>query len=166
MHDSLMAAHERPGARNAVAALVGGALAPLLDLLNRYVFSDWEFFISLCVVIGVDTVLGFWRALRDRRLSSRGFAHIFKKVGFYFLFLAATQAVAGHKVQGAQNDLLRWVDGVCYSIILVREFLSILEHSAAIGIFSAPHWLLQRLHKLAQHDPHDTRNPDDAPRHP
>lgn len=149
-HDTLAAAQDRPAARNAIAALVGSALAPLLELLNRYVFSDWEFFISLCVVMGVDTVLGTWRALRERRLDSRGFSHVIKKVGFYFLFLAATQAVAEHKVQGAQNDLLQWVDGVCYSVILVREFLSILEHSAAIGIFHAPDWLLNRLRNLAQ----------------
>ena len=124
---------------------LGWTLAPVAQLLRQYVFDDVAFLLSLVLVVGVDTVLGLWRGLVQRRVSSGGFARLFQKVAFYALFLVAVHAVARHTVNGAPNVLLTWLDSVAYSLILVRELLSILENSAAIGLYVPPRWLVARL---------------------
>ncbi len=146
--------------KTACIASLAWACTPCVEFLNIYVYDDWQFFISLCIVIGIDTVLGVWQRWRSRTLSSRGFGRVFAKVGFYSLFLIATHILATHKVRGQLNTLLTWVDSACYSLVLVREFLSILEHSAALGIFTPPAWLLQRLQQFAEQGPADNQTPN------
>lgn len=140
---------------------LGWVLSPVVWFVNRYLFNDWEFFITLCVVVLVDTLLGVWCAWRASEVSSRGFGRIIQKLGFYFLFLVATHALAQHRVQGEVNSLLTWVDSWCYAILLVREFLSILEKSAKLGLFHPPAWLLKRL--AVFHASEVVSEPEDKP---
>ncbi len=128
---------------------LGWSLAPLVQFVRQYVFDDFAFLLTLALVIGVDTVLGVWRALVQRRLSSAAFGRLFQKVAFYALFLIAVHAIARHTVNGQPNALLAWLDSVAYSLILVRELLSLLENSAALGLFAPPAWLVSRLEQFA-----------------
>jgi phage-related holin len=138
---------------------LGWTLAPAVQWLRTYVFDDEPFLISLTLVVAVDTVLGVWRGLAERSLSSRAFAALFKKVAFYALFLVAVHAVARHQVNGTPNVLLTWLDSVAYSLILVRELLSIIENGAALRLFAPPRWLIERLelfNQTGRFEPRDT----------
>lgn len=128
---------------------LGWSLAPLVQFIRHYVYDDFAFLLTLALVIGVDTVLGVWRGLVQRRLSSAAFGRLFQKVAFYALFLIAVHAIARHTVNGQPNALLSWLDSVAYSLILVRELLSLLENSAALGLFAPPAWLVSRLEQFA-----------------
>lgn len=141
------------------AMLAGWTLAPLVHFIERYVFDDWAFVMSLAVVVGVDTLLGIWLGWQQRRLSSRGFGRIFQKVAVYLLFLIAVHAAAHHTVDGKANTLLTWLDAVAYSTILARELLSIVEKTALLGLFHPPKGLVRRLEQLQDGAPDPPTTP-------
>lgn len=125
--------------------LLGWMLAPLTLFAERYLFNDWQFAASLAVVVACDTSLGLLLAWQRKQVSSHGFARLFNKLVVYFFLLISTHTVATFRIQGEVNDLLRWADSLVYSAIMAREFLSLLEKTAALGIFQPPRWLLRRL---------------------
>lgn len=136
------------GQKVGLALLSGWLVAPIVQFVDRYVFNDWPFLISLAVVVSCDTLLGLWLSVRQRRLSSRGFGRLFQKVAAYGLFLVAVHAAATHTVAGQVNTLLGWLDAVAYSSVLARELLSIVEKTARLGLFSPPKALIERLEQL------------------
>ena len=126
------------------SAGVGLLLGPVIVFINRYVFDDWAFFIMLCVLVCVDTVLGIYKAWRLKTVASNIFAKVFTKVLVYFAMCIATHAAAHLKVNGNPDVLLTWIDGVVYAGIVFRELLSIVEKAGALGVIM-PAFLLKRL---------------------
>jgi len=129
--------------------LLGGlTLAPVVAFLDQYVFDDWAFFSTLVVLVTVDTLLGVYKAWRLRQVSSTSFGKVFTKLLVYTAVLVATHAAAHLKAHGKPDLLLTWVDSLVYAAIVVREFISILEKAAALGV-ALPAWLLKRLKDFA-----------------
>lgn len=128
-----------------VASVGGGLLlGPVIVFINRYVFDDWAFFVTLMILVITDTGLGLYKAWRLKKVASNKFAKVFTKVLVYFALLVATHAAAHLKVNGKPDVLLTWLDGVVYAGIVVRELLSIVEKAGALGVIM-PAFLMKRL---------------------
>lgn len=129
---------------NYIMLLGANILAPVVVFINKYVFDDWHFVLSLIVLVGVDTALGVYKAWRLNCVSSASFGKIFNKLAAYCAVLIATHAAAHLQANGKAVSLLTWLDGLVYAAIVVREFISILEKAGALGV-AVPGWLLKRL---------------------
>lgn len=117
---------------------------PIIDIFNKYIFNDWQFIISLGVVIVIDTILGFAYAVKSKGVSSFKFIKVIYKFIIYFFVLIATHNVAHYNVNGKENTILLWVDTIMYAVIMCRELISVMENCGKLGII-IPAWILKRL---------------------
>ena len=124
---------------------LGVVLTPVLAIVQKYIFADWEFLRYLGVLIVVDTVLGVQRRWVARTISSRGFSRLFTKSGIYLALLVLTHVMSSFTVHGEVNVFFKWFDTFMYSCMMAREALSILEHAALIEPRLVPKALLKRL---------------------
>lgn len=120
-------------------------LTPLLVFVEKYLFNDWQFLGSLCVLIVVDTVFGVQHHWREHSISSRAFSRLFTKAGIYLGLLVLTHQLTTYQVHGKPQVLFSWFDTFMYSCMMAREGLSILEHIAGIEPRLVPRALLKRL---------------------
>lgn len=123
--------------------------AVLVKIINEYVFDDWQFVITMAVIIMVDTLLGVYKAWRNKQVSSALFSKVFKKMLVYMAILIATHAATHLQANGKQVSLLTWVDSLVYAAIVVREFISILEKAAALGVI-LPGGILKHLRNFGE----------------
>ncbi len=130
------------------AMALTGLLKTVLDIVNVYLFSDWEFMISLLIITHIDTVLGVWLAVRNQQVSSRGFAGYFEKHIIYALFLIMCHVLTHLKIDGREVAFFQWVNNMFYVAILVREAISILEKVGAIKPNLIPNWILAYLKRF------------------
>ena len=128
-----------------VYLIAGSAFAPLFKLVNKYLFSDWEFINFLIVICAVDTLLGFVKALKQKNISSRGFSMVFKKIIIYSCALITSHAMVNYTVGGKVNRLFTYFDFVVFSSIMVREGISIFENIASIDPKAFPKRILKYL---------------------
>ena len=111
---------------------VSVALTPLVNFLECYVFNDWDFMRFMIILIVIDSILGFWRALKANSISSKGFGMIFKKLFVYMSLLILSHVLVNFTIEGEQSLIFLWFDDLVYSAILLRESISILENIAII----------------------------------
>lgn len=123
---------------------MGWAIAPFVSFFEKYVFSDWQFAISLALIVFLDTLLGIVVALKLHRFSSVDFWPVVPKSLTYVVILFSTHIATTYKVNGEANAILSWLDSVVYAGIMVREMISIVENSGKLG-FVFPAWILKRL---------------------
>lgn len=123
-------------------------LGLLKIMVEKYLFNDWQFLSALFVLVMLDTVLGIWKNLKTKSLSSRGFAGFFEKIGLYASFLIVTHILVNFKINDKSIGVFEWIDNVFYSAIMVREAISILENIGAIKPDLIPKWILVYLRKF------------------
>ena len=135
---------------NAKPAMIWSAaiLAFLKAVVEKYLFSDWQFLYFLLVIIFLDTALGVWKNLKTKTLSSRGFAGFFEKITLYAVFLIVTHVLVSFKIADSQLPVFAWIDDVFYSAIIVREIISVIENIGAIKPDLIPAWILAYLKKF------------------
>jgi phage-related holin len=120
-------------------------LTPALVLIERYLFKDWHFLGSLCVLIMVDTVFGVQHHWVQHSISSRAFSRLFTKCGIYLGLLVLTHQLTTFEIDGAPNQVFTWFDTFMYSCMMAREAVSILEHMSGVAPGLVPKGLLKRL---------------------
>lgn len=120
-------------------------LTPVLLFIERYLFNDWHFLGSLCVLIMVDTIFGVQRNWVAHSISSRAFSRLFTKASIYLGLLVMTHQLTTYQVHGEVNGVFGWFDTFIYSCMMAREAVSILEHMACIAPQLVPKGLLKRL---------------------
>ena len=141
--------------------LLASVLGFLKLIVEKYLFNDWQFLSALFVLILLDTLLGIWKNLKTKSLSSRGFAGFFEKRGLYASFLIVTHVLITFTVDGKAVGVFAWIDNVFYSAIMVREAISILENIGAIKPDLIPAWILAYLKKFdASGKLSDLQNPN------
>ena len=124
-------------------------LTPVLALVEKYLFNDWDFLASLCVLIMVDTVFGVQRGWAGHRISSRSFSRLFLKAGLYLGLLVLSHQLTTFRIHGVPNQVFTWFDKFMYSCMMAREAVSILEHVALLEPRLVPKSLLKRLALIA-----------------
>lgn len=134
-------------AKYALTLLFTGILMPVAHLLLPLLPGSGIIAVVF-IVVGVDSVLGIWLALRQKRFSASGFGRILGKLVVYFLLILASSAVTKHAIAERPNIMLSWVNDAVYGLILAREMLSILENAAKLGFITVPQWIRDKLEKL------------------
>lgn len=102
------------------------------------------------LAIGVDTILGFWVAWKERRVSSMGFAQLFTKLIVYLgliILLAAALDILPLE-HSFESGLMTGLLCFCFG----RESLSFLENVRKLG-YTVPRWLEKLFARLADQDP-------------
>lgn len=127
---------------------VSAAFAGLKAVFDTYVFSDWQFGLFLLTIIIVDTVLGTYKAWKQKNLESRAYARLFEKILLYGGALIMSHVLMRFTISGEASGFFDWTDDVLYCGIMVRESISILENIGEIKPDLLPRWMLTRLKKF------------------
>lgn len=125
-----------------IAAVIS---APLLDLFNEFIFTDWRFLCFMAVLIFLDTVTGVAKAAKRGVVSSAGFTGVILKVFVYAVFLIVLNALESFSEKAAIQFAFEWVGSLGYAAVIVRESISILENLGALDDTLIPKWILKRL---------------------
>ncbi|WP_072356844.1 bacteriophage holin [Chitinophaga sancti] len=126
----------------------GWIVAPIVWWIEKYVYSDWEFLKFLFVIVSVDTLLGFTKAVMEKKVSSKGFGMVLKKLLIYTCLLVATSALTKFTISGAPQVAFSFLNNVVFSAIMVREAISIFENVAEIEPGVLPGSILKYLQKF------------------
>ncbi len=144
-----------------ILILLASVLGFLKLIIEKYFFNDWQFLSAFFVLIMLDTLLGIWKNLKTKTLSSRGFAGFFEKLGLYASFLIVTHILITFTIDGKEVVVFAWIDNVFYCAIMVRESISIIENIGAIKPDLIPSWILAYLKKFdASGKLSDLQNPN------
>ena len=68
-------------------SLISIPLAPIMELVEKYVFGDWEFAKFLIVLVVIDTMLGFVKHYMLHDISSKAYGMLAKKLNFYTIII-------------------------------------------------------------------------------
>lgn len=122
--------------------------APIIRLFETYIFDDWQFAITMIILVGLDTFLGILYSWKSETISSKKFSNLFYKIIIYGVALVTVHSIANHTVNGKENNILAslipWIDSVIYSLILLREVLSIDEKCGKLGYPFLPKFIRKK----------------------
>ena len=116
-----------------------------LRLFEVYLFNDWKFIGFLAVLVAIDTATGVWKHWKKGTVTSIGFGRTITKLVIYAAFLILTHVLASFTVKGEPNVILSWFPEVAYTMLIVREALSIIENMNEIMPGIIPAWITDRL---------------------
>jgi toxin secretion/phage lysis holin len=122
--------------------------AGLLTWLEKYIFGDWEYLTFLAILIVGDTILGFYWALKSKTITASAWGQIIEKLLTYFSLLIVCHILAEFTIAGRPVSLFTFAKYLGYSVLIVKESISILEHLARINKRLVPAWLLQKLKRF------------------
>lgn len=125
--------------------LASAPLTIVLEFVNKYLYDDWSFLISLVILISVDTALGFFKAWRNKVVSSKGFSDIITKLFLYSMTLITVHVLMNFTIKGKHPVLVGYVDDFVFTSLMLREAISIFENIALINPKIVPSWLLKKL---------------------
>ena len=131
--------------KNLCWIIVSSFLTPFITTLEKYVYDDWEFLKFLLILMVMDTVFGFMKYWKLKRISSTAFGKVLFKIIVYFSVLIVTHIITHFRVDGSPNSLFLWFDDFTCSALIVREAISILENLGVLYPNLLPSWLLTKL---------------------
>ncbi|MFW5659246.1 MAG: phage holin family protein [Bacteroidota bacterium] len=137
-----------------VYVFIGWMLAPVVQFVERFLWSDWEFAAFLGILIILDTLTGLIAAWQTRSVSSRKLERVLIKVTAYAVLLITMHVLSHHTIAGKPNTILAaivpYFDALIYAAILFREALSINENLAALGHPILPPFIIRRLERFQE----------------
>ena len=120
-------------------------LAEIGEYFETYIYEDWGFLKFLLVLVVVDTLLGLYRAIRQKNLSSKAWGMVLDKVISYTSILIMIHVLSFFTVGGKVVEAFTWIKVIAYSMLMVKEGISILENVGAINSRLVPKWILKKL---------------------
>lgn len=124
---------------------ISAPLSLVLHFVETYIYSDWNFLVSLCVLISVDTFLGIFKSIKEGKVSSVGFGMVVVKVLLYATVLITVHVLTTYTVAGVHPVILDYIDDFVMTSLLVREAISIFESIAVINPEIVPKFILKKL---------------------
>jgi toxin secretion/phage lysis holin len=103
-------------------------LSILVELFEKYIFSDWDFLRFLVVFLILDTLTSWWYHIREKDFSSKGFAQLFVKLIIYSILLIVAHVFTGYTIQSNPEVVFDWFGTFICTALLVREGISIVEN--------------------------------------
>jgi phage-related holin len=124
-------------------------LATVEELVNTYIFSDWNFVVFLAIAVILDTMSGFYVNIKLRNIHSFRMRSVWEKIAQYAIGLIIVHGIASHMVDGEPNQVVilvvPFIKGLCYFYMLACEAISIEENLNKIGKGILPHWISSKL---------------------
>lgn len=131
--------------KNLFIAIAGIVSAPVLELFEKYLFGDWDFFKFFFPLVVIDTFCGVLKNWKYGTLSSKAWEKVLWKLLTYGIILILAHIITHFTVEGKVVIVFSYFDEAIYSALVVKESISILENVGAINPNLVPKWLLQRL---------------------
>ena len=131
--------------KTTLSLILGILISPFTMVVEKYLLSDLHLIINVLVLVIIDTILGVVYAWKRERISSSGFSGIFTKLLVYVVLIIAVNQGHLNQPNAAVRTLMEWLDGFVYSLILIREMLSIFEKAALLGYFRLPMAIKKKL---------------------
>lgn len=128
--------------------LVGVVLQPLIMVVERYIFADWQFLFFLLVLMGLDTFTGFAKHFIAGTISHHAFYKIVKKVIVYLVYLSVIHVLTHWTKDPTAQYLFKWVEQVGYAVLVTREALSIITNLDDIHPGIVPAWFRKKLQRF------------------
>ena len=125
--------------------LLAAPLTPLLEVIEKYVFGDWEFVKFLVVAMALDTVLGFVKHWIRKDISSKAWGMISRKVVIYAAVLILAHIMCNFKIGNRVVESFIWFRYFACSALMVREAISIIENIEDISPGFCPTWVIKKL---------------------
>ena len=119
--------------------------APIMEQIEKYLYSDWDFFKFFFPLIVMDTAAGVIKNWKYGTLSNSAWGKIIWKLLTYGFILILAHIITHFTVEGKVVIVFSYFDEAIYSALVVKESISILENVGAINKNLVPKWLLQRL---------------------
>lgn len=133
--------------------------SPLLTFIELYVFKDWNFLISIILLVFLDSVTGGISAVIKGNFSGVEFI---KKLSIKMFALTVTIVCVGvlkNAVIGGNNNFMStWIDSSLYAIMLGFEGSSVLKNCYKIYPWEPIKVILQKL-DVYYHKKVDAKNP-------
>lgn len=127
--------------------------ASLLFFVERYVFNDWDFLVSLSILILLDTILGVKVASKNNlfqaKLGIKGFA---TKLVILACTVIAIGVIDNSKIGGESSWFSGYVDAGAFAIMLGFEAISVLRNAYILKPSPVIEWLLKKLDMLTYID--------------
>jgi len=128
--------------------MIASTLSYFKIALGDYVFNDWQYLGFLTVLVTIDTILGTYKAIKNKSLESKAYGRVLEKVLLYASVLVVAHVMTRFTIAGRESGLLNWFDDLMLTAIMVREAISIMENIAEIKPDLLPTWLMKRFKKF------------------
>lgn len=126
--------------------LASSTLTMVKELIEKYIYSDWEFAIFLTILIALDTITGIMRAWKQHNFTSRKLGEdLAVKITLYCVTLITVHVLSYFTVDGKHPIFIVYVDTLALSGFMIREAISVLENISVISPSMFPTYLLKRL---------------------
>ena len=124
-------------------------ITAFVGLFEKYIFNSWDFLAYLTVMIVLDTVLGVYIAIKQKKFHSKGYVKLIEKLTLYSIFLIATHIIFSFQVSGNHLDFITdYPKTAAYGALIVREAISLFEKTNIIRPGLLPSWVKDKLKSL------------------
>ena len=113
--------------------------------VSEFVFNDFRFAAFLAILVMLDTVTGVWKAIKLKKVSSKGFGSVITKVLVYGIFAIVLHILETFSDKDVVKFAFDWIGTAGYVAMLVRESISVIENLGAIQSDLIPSWILKKL---------------------
>lgn len=123
--------------------------ASLLFFIERYVFNDWDFLVSLFILVFFDTIFGCARAIKEGRFRVRnGLSGFALKIIILACTVFAIGVIDNSRIAGESTWFQGYVDAGAFAIMLGFEGASVLRNLYAIKPSPIIEFVLKKLDLL------------------
>lgn len=122
----------------------------LLYFVEKYIFNDWDFLVSLTILIFLDTVFGSVRALKENTFQpfKKGIVGVATKIVVLACTVAAIGVIDNSRIGGQSSWFEGYIDAGAFAIMLAFEGVSVLKNLYFIKPTPIIGWLLKKLDLL------------------
>ena len=114
-------------------ALTAVPVSGFFEILQKYLIGDVEFIKYIVVLVGLDTILGFIKHLMHKDANSKDFFNEFaKKIFIYLALIILATVLYNVTANGSHVVPIEWISTFIYSMMIIREAVSIVENIQAI----------------------------------
>lgn len=150
-----------------LAIFLAWGASPILMFFEKHLLAMQSEFLTVAVLVIIDTVTGAWIALRENKFQSRVFrTQSFPKIASYVGMLLLAYVLDNAQAKPGVKDALEYTATVVRAFVFISETISILENFGKLnpGIDISP--IIKRLkNALKNADPAKIKDdlPEDKP---
>jgi hypothetical protein len=153
----------------AILGIIGILGIPIMNVVEKYIFSDWDFLGFLLILLFLDTALGIWKGIKYNNFSSNIFGNLFKKVAIYCVCLISIHSISSYMHSSSVSgniELFKTIafhfDNLFYFSIMFRELWSINENINALGYKFLPAFILKHMKDFDERGNYIMRNDSES----
>ena len=103
-------------------------LCTLFFIIDRYIFSQWDFAIGFLIIFVIDTIVGSYCAFRMKEFSFSEFKHkLADKSLAYFTIIISYSIATKIILDDGSESIIKYLDIPFYSLFVTVEICSIIK---------------------------------------